>query len=173
MKLLKYTSWTFLLLVFSSSLGISQNSYDTLKTVKMTAIANVQATSLTIEWEDDFDSNTYELYKKSIEDTSWGTPLLTVDDQAGSYVDTDIEAGELYEYQMVKNTRDTLGYAYLLSGVDYMPAQKRGNVLLLVDSTAAILVEDNLNRYMEVLICEGWIPKLVPVSVGKISMLSY
>ena len=94
-----------LLLIFilsNPSLGISQNIYDTLRTVKMTAQANLQTQHLTIQWQDDPGENTYQLYKKMPNDTTWGNPLVTTGDQDGSYLDTEVENGKLYEYRLIK-----------------------------------------------------------------------
>jgi len=155
------------LVLFTHSKSISQNIYDTIRTVKMTAVADHQLMHITVSWRDDVDNNTYSLYRKLREETSWGNPLITTGDQDTSYVDSDIEAGELYEYRILKHTGDSLGYAYLFSGVDYMPPQKRGDILLLVDSVAADFAEDNLTAYMNTLTSEGWIPWLEAVPTER------
>ncbi len=165
MALFKTLFRIIILLLLSQVYGISQTVYDTLKSVKMVAVTDEQSSSITIQWQDDPDVNIYSLYKKSRQDTTWGTPLIVTGDQDTSYLDTDIEEGNLYEYQIIKETGNTLGYAYLLSGINYLPPQRRGNILLLVDSTAAELAEDNLNIYMNTLVSEGWLPSLIPVSV--------
>ncbi len=143
---------------------LGQNVYDTIRTVKMTAIPNHQLNSLTIQWKDDPNVNTYELFKKMPQDTSWGNPIFASGDVDTNYVDTDIEEGKLYEYRIVKQTGDSLGYAYLFSGVNYQPPTKRGDVLILIESIAADFVADNLNTYLDILISEGWKPHVIPVA---------
>ncbi len=158
MKKLKSIFGIFSFLLIIPSFCIGQNIYDTLRTVKMTATPNHQLSNLTIQWEDDLDINSYSLYKKLREDTTWGSPIFVAGDQDTSYIDSDIEEGKLYEYRMIKQTGDSLGYAYLFSGVNYLPPQKKGDILVLVDSAAVDLVEDNLNDYLNILISEGWKP---------------
>jgi len=160
MSIIKTLFSVFLFSLLTISVSTGQNIYDTLRTVKMTALPNLSAPSLTIQWEDDPESNTYQLYRKSLEETSWGNPISTTGDGVTSYVDMDIVAGELYEYRMIKQTGDSLGYAYLYSGVDYEPRQEKGEILLIIHQVAADLVTENLGRYINVLISEGWKPRL-------------
>lgn len=155
--------WIFAFFLFIPFIGITQNIYDTLRTIKMTALPNHEAASLTIQWEDDPGINTYSLYKKLRTDTTWGNPLMVSGDENTTYIDTDIEEGELYEYRMIKQTGDSLGYAYLFSGVDYIPPQKKGDILLLIDSIAVDVVEEKLTEYINILISEGWKTNLVLV----------
>lgn len=166
MKRLNPLFWIFAAILLIPDTGAGQNIYDTLRTVKMTAIPNHQAKNITIQWVDDPDNNTYSLFKKSRQDTTWGDPLLVAGDQTSGYLDTDIEEGKLYEYRMLKETGDSIGYAYLFSGVNYVPPQRRGNILLLIDSTATNIVDETLRAYMDILTSEGWIPKLVAVSIN-------
>lgn len=154
------------IVLLTHSICLSQNIYDTIRTVKMTAFANHQSINLTIQWEDDLDNNTYSLYKKRTQDTTWGDPLIITGDQDTSYLDTDIEEGALYEYRMIKKTGDSLGYAYLFSGVNYVPPQKKGDILLLIEAQAVDFVDDKLTKYRNILASEGWIPWLVTVEEG-------
>ncbi|MFT7036692.1 MAG: hypothetical protein ACJA2S_005229 [Cyclobacteriaceae bacterium] len=48
--------------------------------------------------------------------------------------------------------------------MNYIPSQKKGNILLLVDSEAADFASESLSDYMDVLLSEGWMPWLVPVA---------
>ena len=148
---------------------IGQNIYDTLRTVKMTAVPNLSSSQITIQWEDDPENNVYQLYKKMPQDTSWGVPLITTGDQDTSYLDTDVEVGHLYEYRIIKQTENRAkdGYAYLFSGIDYMPPQKKGDILLLIDSVAADSVVTSLYAYKDILASEGWIPWIVEVSTDE------
>ena len=175
MTILKSSFTIFTIFLLTHSICLSQNVYDTLKTVKMTAIANHQDINLTIQWKDDPGFNTYSLYKKMSADTVWGNPLIVTEDQDTSYLDLDIEAGSLYEYRIVKETGNNIGYAYLFSGVNYLPVQKKGDVLLLVDSSALDEINDNLTAYIKILGSEGWIPWLETVgadaSVSEVKAL--
>ena len=164
MKLSPAFFFISILSFFALPEAIAQNVYDTIRTVKLTAEVNLPASQLTLNWEDDLGENTYSLYKKNRQDTTWGMPLSVTDGVVTSYVDTEVEIGKLYEYRMVKQTGDSLGYAYLFSGIDYQPPRKKGDVLLLVDSAAVDLIAENLTTYEAVLISEGWKTWVVPVA---------
>lgn len=161
---LKSTIWILILLTLSSVTGICQNIYDTLRTVRMTAIPSEEPIALTIRWENDSGDNTYELYKKTKQDTSWGQAIFIGKDQDTSYVDANIKEGQLYEYRILKQTADSIGYAYLFAGVNYQPPTGKGDILLLVDSAAFDLIFDNLLIYKQLLISEGWLPCVVSIS---------
>ncbi|MEM9920952.1 MAG: T9SS type A sorting domain-containing protein [Bacteroidota bacterium] len=163
----KAISWIFVFTLILPFFCTGQTSSDSLRSVKMSAAVNEQATSITVKWLDDNGVNSYKLYKKLPQEISWGLPLVESGDQAGTYVDTDVEEGQLYEYRILKQTGGATGYAYLFSGINYTPPQKRGDVLLVVDSIAADFVEDRLQTYMGVLRAEGWIPTLATVPSGS------
>ena len=165
MNLPKLTFCIFIFLTIASTLCTGQNRFDTLRTVKMNAIPDDQSINITIHWEDDPEENIYSLFKKTREDTIWGSPIYVAVDQDTSFVDTDVEEGKLYEYRMLKETGDSLGYAYLFSGINYFPPQRKGDILILIDSVAAIMVDVKLNEYLDILISEGWIPWVERVSV--------
>lgn len=154
---------TIAIFLFIQPLSRAQIVYDTLKTVKMTSVLDFQNKSLSIQWIDDPEDNTYSLYKKLRQDTSWGSPLISVGNDVTSYLDTDIEEGKLYEYRIVKTTGTTTGYGYLFSGIDYVSPHKKGDIMLLIDTLAASHVAENLQIYMDILTSEGWIPWLVEV----------
>lgn len=161
---LKSTIGIIILLVLTNSKGISQNIYDTLRTVKMTALASEKPVSLMIQWENDPGENTYQLYKKTKQDTSWGQPIFFAEEQDSSYIDFNIKEGKLYEYRLIKYTKDSLGYAYLFGGVNYQPSKNKGDILLLIDSAAVNIIADNLFIYKQLLISEGWLPCVAPIS---------
>lgn len=161
---LKYTIWIFILLTLKSVTGIGQNIYDTLRTVRMTAIPNEKPISLTIRWENDLGENRYELYKKTRQDTSWGEAIFIGEEQDTSYIDSNIEEGKLYEYRILKQTLDSVGYAYLFAGVNYQQPIDKGDILILVDSAAYNFINKNLLIYKQLLISEGWLPCVVSVS---------
>ena len=153
-------------LTLSNVEGISQNIYDTLRTIRMTALPSEQPLQLKIQWEDDPGINSYELYKKTRQDTSWGEPIFLAKEQDTSYIDLDIEEGKLYEYRLIKHTADTIGYAYLFAGVNYQAPINKGNLLLLIDSAAINIVADNLHSYKQLLISEGWLPSIASISTN-------
>jgi len=153
----------FLLIFSLPYLTQAQNRFDTLRTVKMTATPNLPAQSLNIEWQDDIEDNTYHLFKKQPNDNTWGTALITTENEDVIYEDTDIELGAVYEYRILKETGDSIGYAYLFAGLDYLPPQQRGGLLLLVEADAMNPIIENLTAYTTVLQSEGWVTWVEPI----------
>ena len=128
---LKKNISSFLLFFFWNATSLSsQIIFDTLRTVKMTAVADPITENLTIRWTDDPGDNTYQLYKKLPGEDSWGDIILTTGNQDGVYVDEEVVKGALYEYRILKETADSIGYGYLFSVVNQVPVTNT----FLVDS---------------------------------------
>ncbi len=164
---LKKNILPFLLLFFWNATSLSsQIIFDTLRSVKMTAVTDPITENLTIRWTDDPGDNTYQLYKKLPGEDSWGDIILTTGNQDGVYVDEDVVKGALYEYRILKETGDSIGYGYLFSGVDYEPIQERGEVLILLEAAAQPFVQTNFNNYLDLLKSEGWNPQLELISAN-------
>ncbi|MEM1119744.1 MAG: hypothetical protein AAGJ18_04810, partial [Bacteroidota bacterium] len=161
---MKSLCWTYFILLWTSTISSGQNKYDSLRTVAMTATINNESRNLSVQWRSNPDATAYSLYKKRRVDTTWGKPILVTNNQVTNYVDTAVKVGHLYEYRLVKQTGDSLGYGYLFSGIDYLPPQKRGNILLVVDSTTVGFIQANLTAYVDNLISEGWLPTLAVVA---------
>ncbi|MEO1627499.1 MAG: hypothetical protein AAFV25_20275, partial [Bacteroidota bacterium] len=161
---MKWIIWLGLWICLFPITGHTQNWFDTLRTVNLTAQASQQPLQLTLQWKDDPGNNTYRLYKKRPQDASWGDPIHSSEDQDDQFVDANVELGQLYEYRLIKQTGDSLGYGYLYSGVDYQPNPRKGDILLIIDSAAVNFVQENLTIYRNILRSEGWIPHILPVA---------
>lgn len=164
--LVKIASLILYFIFWNSTSLLSQNIYDTLRTVKMTAIADPFLENLTVQWTDDPGDNIYHLYKKRSTDDNWGNSILTTNDENTIYVDHDVEKGALYEYRILKESGDSLGYGYLFSGVDYEPVQTQGDVLILLEAAAQPGIQSNLNKYLDILKSEGWNPHIGLIAAG-------
>jgi len=154
----------YLLILWNGTILSSQNRFDTLRTVKMTAVADLLSESITIHWTDDADDNTYHLYKKLPTEDTWGSAIFSSGNQDTFYLDQEIEKGALYEYRILKETGDSLGYGYLYSGLDYKSPYQQGDILLLLDAAAQNTVAENIEIYLDLLRSEGWNPRLEIVS---------
>ncbi|MEM9819482.1 MAG: T9SS type A sorting domain-containing protein [Bacteroidota bacterium] len=63
---------------------------------------------LRLEWTTDASAEQYEVYRKSLEATTWGAPLALLSADQTTYVDTDIQNGEAYEYAVFKKRYELL-----------------------------------------------------------------
>jgi hypothetical protein len=97
----------------------------------------------------------WTVQKRLLGDTNWSTLQTNV--TASHYLDTNIVAGNRYEYQLLYANS---GYApydhYILAGLDATPIESRGKVVLLVDQTLATALTNDLVQLKQDLVGDGW-----------------
>ena len=122
--------------------------------------AEVQATPrrITLKWPSDSRSVAYSLSRKLPDATSWGAPLdLGVG--TTSYIDTGVLSSDTYEYWISKWEVDTYAYAgegYICVGIEAPLVEQRGKVVLIVDSSCAASLSNELARLVTDLVGDGW-----------------
>ena len=121
--------------------------------------ANVQTSpaAISLSWQPDpYGANSYEIYRKGKGAGSWGY-LATVPGSATSYTDTSVSAGTAYEYEIVKAASGGYtGYGYIYAGIQAPLTEKRGKVVLVVDSSLAGALATELTRLRNDLVGDGW-----------------
>jgi hypothetical protein len=80
-------------------------------------------------------------------------------------VDTHVEVGTPYEYQVVKTSGDHSAYGYIYSGINVPMTDSRGTLLLVVDNTYATELDKELTRLHEDLAGDGW--NVTRIDVGR------
>jgi len=143
------------------------------KAVEMTwefsvqASANVQTApaSITLSWPQDqyMLPNSYTVYRKDPNAASWGSGVA-LPGTATSYVDNHVVVGTAYEYQIVKVTSQYTGYGYLYAGINVPMVDNRGKLLLVVDSTYARDLTNELAQLRQDLVGDGWMVIRLDVS---------
>ncbi len=91
------------LLLFPSLLE-AQTAWE--RSVLLSASVQKSPPSIQIEWPVDPSANSYEVYRKSLEATSWGEQLDLLPGDATSFVDTTVSIGQIYEYAFFKKNFD-------------------------------------------------------------------
>jgi len=90
--------------------------------------------------------------------TNWGMALET-NLTASSYADTNVLAGERYEYQVTFNASQAKR-AVLSAAIRGAPVESRGRLVLLVDKALAAryrsIINSALRELIEDLIGDGW-----------------
>lgn len=136
--------------------------------------------SIEIQWDKHPLAYRYQVRRKNFGELNFPSiPLAEFDSNRTSFVDSNIEIGKEYEYEVrvyykaladVRMQRsdgtffDTtialhfMGFGYLHSGIEVPPRHYNGKVLLLVDETLAGQLQDLLAEYEIALIQEGWEP---------------
>ncbi len=77
-----------------------QNAHQ--RSVEVSAEVSVNPPYLFFSWPADATATDYAVYRKGINDTSWGNPIAMLPGFATSYTDTDIAVGEAFEYAFFK-----------------------------------------------------------------------
>ncbi|HWQ93717.1 MAG TPA: fibronectin type III domain-containing protein, partial [Clostridia bacterium] len=121
--------------------------------------AEVQSTppKITLRWPADTlgTPETYTVYRKTPLATNWSTKTV-LHGNATEYVDTAVQTGRLYEYQIIKKGPQYTGYGYIASGIELPPTEYRGKLLLVVDRTYARELAMELSRLQQDLAGDGW-----------------
>lgn len=136
--------------------------------------------SIEIQWEKHPLAYLYQIRRKNFGDLNFpAVPLAQFDSTTTSYLDTQVELGKEYEYEvrayykaladvtMRRNDGtyfDTtlalhfIAFGYLHSGIEIPPRHYLGKVLLLVDESISDQIYDLLDEYEMELLSEGWEP---------------
>jgi hypothetical protein len=144
------------------------------KAVEMTWEFSVQASAsvqvspgrITLSWPQDqyMLPNSYTVFRKAPQAASWGTGV-TLPGTATSYVDSSVVVGTAYEYQIVKVTSQYTGYGYIYAGINVPMVDNRGKLLLVVDSTYAADLTNELSQLRQDLVGDGW--TVIRLDVGR------
>jgi PKD repeat protein len=72
------------------------------------------------------------------------------------FVDNTVTMGTNYEYRIIRTGSGYTGYGYINSGINVAPIEKKGKLILLVDSTFISGLASELTRLMDDLEGDGW-----------------
>jgi len=125
--------------------------------VQLSAQVETSPARIVLQWEPDgFAVNSYTVSRKGISDSQWG-PAVTLAGSVTNYVDSNVEVGAAYEYQVVKaGAMGYTGYGYIFAGVTRYFAERRGTVILVVDNACAAGLGTELARLESDLVGDGW-----------------
>ncbi len=82
--------------------------------------------------------------------------LETVAGNATQFVDSSVELGSVYEYQIIKTAAEYTGYGLIRAGIEAPLVENRGKIVLVVADTHAADLAPELNRLQQDLIGDGW-----------------
>jgi len=135
----------------SSALALSTDQF----AVQVSATVQKSPPKITLTWKADSGATGYTVYRKSLGSTSWGTGT-NVSTSANTYSDSNVSVGQVYEYRIVKTGSGYTGYGYICSGIEANLIERRGKVILLVDSTYTSSLASELARLQQDLVGDGW-----------------
>jgi hypothetical protein len=131
--------------------------------VQITANVSSAPPRIQLVWPSGRFDTSYTVSRKLLEERQW-TRLAQLPAGTTSYTDENVVAGRGYEYQIVKTTtRGFTGYGYIYAGIELPLVENRGKAIVLVQSTHAQPLNDELTRLTRDLAGDGWQPILVAV----------
>ncbi len=86
---------------------VSQNIFSQMpgaeeRSVQLSATVENNPAKINLTWKADAGASKYIVYRKSLEETSWGNPIANLSGSATSFVDENVVVGEGYEYAFFK-----------------------------------------------------------------------
>ena len=148
-----------LLFLFLSLLTLSAYSQVS-KDYAILLSADVQENppSITIQWPSKSVSS-YLVYRKAKNDLSFGSAISTLNASDTSYTDNNVEVGKSYEYY-VRGNGSVTSYGYIHCGIkansEDNGLEVKGKLILLVDSSQASPLTNELDKLIETLESECW-----------------
>src|SRR6185295_8854034 len=124
--------------------------------IEITAQTQKNPPQIQIQWHAADDGLGYTVARKSKESSNW-SPLATLPATTTSYTDTNVRVGEGYEYRVLKNpVPDYGGSGFIYAGIELPLVESRGKIVLIVDSTYAGDLQNELERFRQDLVGDGW-----------------
>ncbi len=149
------TLFAIFILIILSSEGQAQSSLDAV--IRVTATTSPTEPYITLNWPKLTNAtSTISIYRRVKGSTSWGT-ANSVANTATSYADATASPGVVYEYSL-KCSSSLVGTAYgaIVAGYNIPLVEKRGNVILLIDSTMTTSLSPEISQLQDNLIADGW-----------------
>jgi hypothetical protein len=144
------------LMVLGCSVALADSTW--VYAVQISAVVQTSPPQITLHWEpDQYGANSYTIYRKSRDATSWGNPIATLSGGTTSYSDSNVSVGATYEYKIFKDASlGYKGYGYIYSGINADIIENRGKLILIVASNIAGSLAGELDRLKNDLIGDGW-----------------
>ncbi len=116
-----------------------------------------------LSWEADTNTYNFFVYRKNTSDSIFGDYIAKLPKTQLSFTDTIIENREI-EYKIEKDAVKYYAYGYISVGIKINTESNKGTLLLLIDSTIALPLKDEIEQYKRDIIADGWqvISYLVP-----------
>lgn len=120
--------------------------------------------SITLSWNSDPYAESYNIERKHKAETTW-TYIGETGADATSFTDKTVELSIGYEYAVRKLCKQPItddstltyqGSGYIYAGIDVLPPDTRGTVLLLVDNTMSAPLALELQQLEADMKAEGW-----------------
>jgi hypothetical protein len=124
--------------------------------VEIQAVLSENPPQIILKWPAVSDSTSYKISRKRLNDSSW-TEMGTISGDQNSVTDGSVSVGSAFEYQIIRNTSaGYTGYGYIYAGLKVPVTEKRGTIILLVEKSIAAALPQEISRWMQDAIGDGW-----------------
>ncbi|MBE0544980.1 MAG: hypothetical protein IH623_26885 [Verrucomicrobia bacterium] len=125
--------------------------------VRVSAVVQTSPPRIQLVWPADSRDVIYYVFRKQRDAVTWGDPV-ELGLNAGTHVDTDVSAGQTYEYWLSKWTASGYfgGEGYIYVGIEAPLTESRGKVVLIVEAPHASSLATELARFEQDLAGDGW-----------------
>lgn len=156
--------FTILSLVLLATNALAQVSRDV--AVELDAVVDSSKPSITLQWKADPRATGIQVNRRLLGGGSWGTAKTVVKTNS-LYRDTSVEVGKTYEYRVRKTLRVAIGdelqdtlnltaFGYIQSGINVPAKRDKGGIFLVVDTTYATELKNELERLERDLFADGY-----------------
>jgi hypothetical protein len=139
--------------------------------VQASATVRASPAQITLSWPaDERPAISFTVRRKLVGETAWG-PGTTLPGTATSFTDDSVVAGILYEYHIFKRANERLdavernGNGYIAAGVNIPLVDRRGRVVLVVETGLVTLLAPEIQQLRRDLTGDGW--NVVQVNVAR------
>ena len=143
-----------LFFLFLSIQMLSQSVTD--PAVQLTCSIQNNPAQITLNWNGNITTNSYQIFRKLKTSTSWGALLAVVSGTTNQYVDNTVAVGTNYEYRVIRLGTTYNGYGYISTGINVPETSNRGRLILIIDSTFSSALNTEIIRLIEDMEGDGW-----------------
>ncbi len=140
-----------------SELGTAEDG--SIQVIPLEAAVNEEPAEIRIK---SYAPGTFTIYRKSVDETTWGAGVATGVSLAaeGVWTDTNVTVGTLYEYKFVNTAgtpiRSIRPTGYILAGIRVDQTLSKGRMAVVVASDVPINVPQEYAQYKADLEADGW-----------------
>jgi len=142
----------FFLLSIKSSFAQVSKDYAVLVEASIDTITP----KITLSWPVSATATSYTINRKAKASTGWGVTIATLPGLDSVYIDTNVLTDTAYEYRIVRSAPGITAYGYIYAGIKLPADHYKGKLLLIVDSTYADSLSNELYRLMKDISGDGW-----------------
>ena len=155
-------------LAFALSLFVASNgqNWSLERTTRVSATVQSSPAKITLKWIPSSYATSYQVFRRDLGSTDWGTAIANLSAIDSSYEDQDVEANKRYEYLLSSNLTLVEPYSNtgakvvtnscIASTIELQPQHFRGTILLLVDARLTPDLDNELKQLRMDLTGDGW-----------------